>query len=271
MSVPTKELFEGTEIPVLGLGTFEQEGDKCIGAVKLGLEVGYRHIDTAQVYGNQREVAEGIKGFPREELFIASKLQWDFLEPGLVEENSDKCLKELGVDYLDLFLIHWPNREKPFVDVFAKMLELKEKGKILNAGVSNFTIHHLQDIIDQGLNIAVNQVEFHPYLYQKDLLDFCTKNNIALTAYSPLARGNLFSDEVLIEIGNRYHKKPGQVSLKWLLQKGLIVIPKGSSREHLKENLDVFDFILTDEEMLAIDSLDQAKRYIDPPISEFNY
>lgn len=271
MSIPTIELDGGTECPTLGLGTFEQTGDKCTGVVKVAIELGYRHIDTAQVYENHAQIKEGIKGFPREELFMASKLQWDFLEPDLVEPNCDKILQELGCDYLDLFMIHWPNKEKAFVDVFAKMLELKEKGKILNAGVSNFTIHHLQDILDQGLKIAVNQVEFHPYLYQKDLLEFCQKNKIALTCYSPLARGNILHDETMIDIGKRYDKSPSQISLRWLLQKGTIVIPKGSSEEHLKQNLEVFDFILTDDEMTKIDSLNQSKRFIEPPIHEFDY
>jgi len=194
-----------------------------------------------------------------------------FLEPDLVEVNCDKILKELGIDYLDLFLIHWPNNKKPLSDIVSRMLKMKEKGKVLNVGVSHFTIHHIQDLLDDGLNIAVNQVEFHPYLHQKELLEFCTKNKIVLTAYSPLAHGEILKDAVLIQMAKDYDKTSGQISLKWLLQKGLVIIPKGSSEGHLKENLDLFDFTLSDEDRKKIDALHTNKRIIYPDLHEFDY
>lgn len=269
-SQPTKKLKDGTEIPLIGLGTWEQI-ERCVEVVKLALELGYRHIDTAQVYGNHLQIKEGIKGFPREELFMASKLQWDFLEPELVEPNCDKTLRELGCEYLDLFMIHWPNKEKPLSKVVEKLLELKEKGKILNVGVCNFTEHHLQDLLDDGLHVCLNQVEYHPYLDQKSLLKFCTKNEMAIEAYSPLAHGEILKDSNIEKIGQKYNKSVSQISIKWLLQKGMIVLPKGSSEKHLRENLEVFDFELSEEEMKQIASLNKNHRTQLPPIHEFDY
>lgn len=267
----TKKLKNGTSIPLIGLGTWLVEEKKCAEVVKKAIEIGYRHIDTALLYQNHHEIKNGIKGFQREELFITSKIDPRFLELKNVESDCDRCLKELGCDYLDLFLIHWPDRTKPLSKIVEKMLELKEKGKILNVGVSNFTINQLQDLLDDGLEVGVNQVEFHPYLFQKKLLDFCNEKEIALTAYSPLARGKVDSNPVLQAIGKKYHKSPGQVALRWLLQHDLIAIPKASSEKHLKENIDVFDFNLLDEEMKKIDSLNQNLRLVSFSISDFDY
>jgi len=270
-SVPTKKLKNGTEIPLVGLGTWEQNGEKCVNAVKMALDVGYRHIDTAQQYDNHKEVKEGIGNFPREELFIASKLQWDFLEPDLVEPNTDKAIQELGCEYLDLFMIHWPNKEKPLSKVVEKLLELKEKGKILNVGVCNFTEHHLQDLLDDSLHVAINQVEFHPFLYQGKLLDFCNQNEIAMTAYCPLAHGEVFQNQELKLLAEKYNKSVSQICLRWLVQQGIVVIPKGSSEEHLRQNLDIFEFQLADEDMQKIQSLNKDHRIVLPPIHEFDY
>lgn len=270
LSVPSKQLEDGTEIPLIGLGTWEQV-EKCTEVVKLALELGYRHIDTAQIYENHSYIREGIKGFPREELFLASKLKWDFLEPELVEPNCDKTLQELGCEYLDLFMIHWPNKEKKLSKIVETLLKLKEKGKILNVGVCNFTEHHLQDLLDDGLKVCLNQVEFHPFLYQKSLLDFCEKNKMAITAYSPLAHGEVFKDKDLASLAEKYSKTISQICLRWLIQQNMIIIPKGTSEAHLKENLDVFEFQLSSEDMDKIASLNQNKRICMPPIQEFGY
>lgn len=270
ISIPTKKLPRGTEIPVIGLGTWEQV-EHCAEVVKKALAIGYRLIDTAQVYGNHLMVKEGIKGFPRKDLFIASKLQWDFLEPELVEPNCDKTISELGCDYLDLFMIHWPNNKKQLSKIIEKLFELKAKGKIRNVGVCNFTQHHLQDLLDDGFVVDVLQVEFHPYLYQKTLHDFCIKNEIAITAYSPLAHGQILQNEVIKKIGAKYNKSVSQVILRWLLDQDILVIPKGSSEKHLKENLEVFDFNLTEEDHALISSLNKDRRVISPPIQEFDY
>jgi len=271
MTIPAKQLKNGTMIPIVGLGTWELIGETCTNLVKLALDVGYRHIDTAQQYDNQECIKKAIEGFPREDLFIASKLQWDFLEPQLVEENCDRALKELGCEYLDLFNIHWPNKEKPLSKVVEKLLELKEKGKIKNVGTCNFTVHHLQDLLDDGLHVCQNQVEFHPYLCQNNLLEFCTKNEIAVTGYCPLAHGEVFTDPKLKRLSEKYNKPLSQICLRWLVQRGVIVIPKGDNKEQLQQNLQLFDFELSEEDVINIQSYNRGHRIVAPPIHEFDY
>lgn len=270
-NIQKKKLNDGNEIPVIGIGTWQLEGEKCSSVVKTALEIGYRHIDTAEQYENQSFIGEVIRGFPRDQLFITSKLQYDYLDPKKVESRVDGTLKELKTDHIDLYLIHWPNSKKPLANILAEMHKCREKGKLKSVGVSNFTIHHIQDIMDQNLSIANNQVEFHPYLYQKKLLDFCNEQKIALTAYSPLAHGKVFDDSLLKQIGSKYKKKASQICLRFLIQLGLIVIPKCSSKEHLKENFEIFDFELEPEEMKQIEALNRDERTLSPPIHEFNY
>ena len=271
MSIPKKCLNDGVEIPVLGFGTWQLEGDVCTKAIKIALEVGYRHIDCAHAYWNYDKVREGIKDFPREELFITTKLWRDFHGDNLVEKQCDKDLKDLNLDYFDLFLIHWPEREKSISMILEKMLKLKEKGKVRSIGVCNATVHHLQDILKDGLNVSINQVEFHPFFNQKELLKFCFDHKITLTGYCPIAQGAVFKEKVIREIGNNHKKTPAQVSLRWLTQKGLIVIPKGSSRDHIQENFEIFDFELSTEEMEKIDNLPTEKRIVNPDFNEFDY
>jgi 2,5-diketo-D-gluconate reductase B len=273
MEVPKKKLSDGVEIPTIGFGTWQLEGDICYNAIKNALEVGYRHIDTAYIYHNHSKVKEAIVDFPREELFFTTKLWREHLAVDKVEFALDLCLKQLGLEYIDLFLIHWPDSSYPLHETVKKMYEMKEKGKVRSVGVSNFTISHLQELIDNNINVSVNQVEFHPYLYQKELLEFCNKNNIALTAYSPLARGNVARDPLLQAIGKKYSKLASQVSLRWLIQKNLIVIPKGSSKSHIKENIDIFDFVLSDDDVRIIDAihLENTQRHIAPDFHEFNH
>ncbi len=272
--VPIKKLEDGNEIPMLGLGTWQQTDEsKCINTIKEALKIGYRHIDTADVYGNHKYIAKGIKDFDRSKLFITTKLWIELLDPKKVESICDRYLMELDTDYIDLFLIHWPNRGSPLLDVTYEMTKLKEKGKVKSVGVSNYTIHHLQDLIDQKLHVAVNQVEYHPFLNQEDLLKFCEKNAIAVTAYCPLARGIILKDPNILNMAKKYRKSPSQISLRWLIQKDIIVIPKASSHEHLKENFEIFDFEISQEDMLVIDNIGKVKRkrIIDPDIGDFDY
>ena len=273
MDIPKKILSDGFEIPIIGFGTWQLKGKQCINVLKKALEIGYRHIDTAYAYYNQKQVGEMIKKFPRHEIFLTTKLWRDHLDPKKIEWACDFCLKELQLDYIDLFLIHWPNREKPMEDIAYEMLRLKEKGKIKIFGVSNYTIHHLQNLLSQKIDITVNQVEYHPYCNQEDLLTFCKKYNIVLTAYCPMAHGEITTDPVLEDIGQKHKKSAGQVSLRWLVQKGLVIIPKTSSEKHMRENLEIFDFSLSIEEMEKIDSLNdkKIKRIIQPDFHEFNY
>jgi 2,5-diketo-D-gluconate reductase B len=271
--IPMIKLTDGNEIPIIGFGTWQLEKKSCVNSIKMALEIGYRHIDTAYIYNNQEYVKEGIKAFPRENLFIASKLWRDHLKPNKVAYECDITLKQLGVDYLDLYLVHWPDSSVPLHATVEAMLKLKEKGKIKSIGVSNCTIHHLQDLIDKGIEVVNNQVEYHPYLNQEKLFKFCKKHQISLTAYSPLAHGEVFKDEGLFQIGKKYNKTAGQVSLRWLIQKNIIVIPKGSSKEHIKENFEIFDFELSNEDMFIIDQICHRKniRQIKPVFNEFDY
>ena len=273
MDVKVKTLADGIKIPTLGIGTWLLQGQKCIDVVKKALEIGYRHIDTAYIYENHEAVKEGMRGFERKNIFITTKLWYEHLDPEKVDHFCDISLKQLGVDYVDLFLIHWPKKGMPICKTLEKMFNLKDKGKIKSVGVSNFTIHHLQDILKEGYRPSLNQVEFHPYLNQKDLLSFCSKNGIAIGAYSPIARGEVFEDTLLQSMGEKHSKTAGQITLRWLLQKGLIVTPKASSEEHLKENFNLFDFELEEIDMNILENISERhpKRIIAPEFSEFDY
>ena len=265
-------LENGIKMPVLGLGTWLLTGNTCVKTVKTALKLGYNHIDTAEIYGNQKEIGKAIKGFPRDKLFITSKVWRDNLNYDDVLTACKNTLNDLGVKYLDQYLIHYPNRNISIKETFDALTKLYKEGKVKSVGVSNFTIRHLQDTIKIAqVPICVNQVEFHPLLYQKDLLNFCEKYNIKITAYSPLARTEVFDNILLKKLGRQYKKTAGQISLKWLLQKSMIVIPKSSSEKHLTENMNIFDFELSEEDMDVIDNLGINKRLVIPPFAEFDY
>ena len=274
MTMLFKKMDDGNEIPMIGLGTWEQAEEKtCIDAVKAALEVGYTHIDTADIYGNHEYIAKAIKGKVREKLFITTKLCYEFMDPKLVESEADKALMQLDLDYLDLYLIHWPDRTKPMAEILYEMSKLKDKGKVKSIGVSNFTINHLTDLLNQKLKFEINQVEYHPLLNQVELLEFCNRHAISLTAYCPIARGLVYDDPDLKSIGLKYRKNPGQIALRWLLQKDMIVIPKATSKEHLKENFEIFNFTVHEEDMKKIDKISQIrpKRIINPDFADFEY
>jgi len=274
MTYLVKKLNDGNDIPVIGMGTWQQTNKAdCIEAIKYALQLGYRHIDTADIYENHLFIKEAIKGFSREKLFITTKLWRDFMQPNLVENRCDRALMELDLDYLDLYLLHWPDRTKPLAEITYQMQKLKEKGKIKSHGVSNYTIHHLQDLIDQDLKVAVNQVEFHPFLNQESLLDFCNRHSIAITAYCPLARKKVLYDPDIKEIAKKHSKSCSQVSLRWLIQKDMVVIPKSTSHEHIEEDFDVFDFQLDDDDMQKLNMIGKkrSKRLIDPEFGDFDY
>jgi 2,5-diketo-D-gluconate reductase B len=255
-------------IPIMGLGTYQLTGRKCVDAVRTALRIGYRHIDTAVFYRNHEEIGEAIKGFPRHELFLTSKVWTTDLRYEDVIGSCSAALHELSTDYLDLFLIHWPNPSIPLEETMDALAHLKEQGKIKAFGVSNFTIRLMDQAMSFG-KIATNQVEFHPYLYQKKLLDFCRQNKIALTAYCPIARAKVFQDPIFLGIARKHNKTPGQISLRWLIEKDIVAIPKASSEDHLKENFDVFDFQLGHDDIKALDNLPQ-ERLVDPGFVTFD-
>jgi len=257
------ELANKVKIPWLGYGTYKAHGDELIEGVKYALSIGYRLIDTAEMYENEEEIGKAIRQskIPRDEIFITSKV-WNTNQGFESTLNSfENSLKRLGTDYLDLYLIHWPVSGK-YIETWKALEKLYKEGRVRAIGVSNFLIHHLQDIINNcEITPMVNQVEFHPYLLQRDLLDYCQRNKIQLEAWSPLMRGRVLNISQIVDIANKYKKTPAQIVLRWDLQHGVVTIPKSVHKERIKENADIFDFELTEEEMKIIDNLDQNKRF----------
>jgi 2,5-diketo-D-gluconate reductase B len=269
--IPSLKLKNDVVMPALGLGTWQLTGDDCINSVKEALKMNYLHIDTAQIYGNQEEVKEAIKDEDRGKLYITSKL-WHFdLEKNSVEDLTNKILEELEVEYVDQLLLHWPNKNLDHNKIIGEMALMIEQGKTRSIGVSNFTVKHLSELTKENLDLITNnQVEFHPGLYQEELLNFCKENNILITAYSPLGRSEILKTPLLVELAEKYEKTPSQICLKWNLSKGNIVIPKASSKEHLEQNKDVFDFELSQEDELLIDELGDDNRLVNPDFGEFD-
>jgi len=262
MKQPTLKLVSNHSIPILGLGTWELRGKQCEEAVKKALDLGYRHIDTAEMYGNQKEIGRAIKNFPRSELFITSNVWMTNLRHNSVLRACENTLKELDTSYLDLYLIHCPDPDVPVEETLKAMGVLSKEGKVKSIGVSNFNISRLKQALKVEVPISVNQVEFHPYLYQKELLEFCKKNDIVIIAYSPLARRRIFDDKTLKGLAEKYEKSVAQISLRWLFQKGIVVIPKASSEQHLIENMDIFDWKLSNEDVKKIDSIEIKYRIV---------
>lgn len=246
---------QGVDIPAVGFGTYPMKGETCLTAVQQALETGYRHVDTAQMYNNERAVGQAIADadVPRDDVFLVTKI----LRRNLAYEDILKSVKEsrekLATD-IDLLLIHAPSRTVPLEESIEAMNDLQDRGTVEHIGVSNFSVGQLQDAISASATpILTNQVEYHPFRNQTDVLKFCIENDVMLTAYSPLAEGRVVGNDLLEKIGDRYGKTEAQVALRWLLQQELVsVIPKASSPEHIQENFDVFDFELTDEEMAEI-------------------
>ena len=267
----TLNFKNGQTIPAFGLGTWKLQGDECVRAVSYALELGYPHIDTADAYENHREVGKAIKesGIPRETLFITSKIWPDEQYKGAVIPACERILSELGFDYLDLFLQHWPNRSIPYEDTLGEMEKLREKGLIRSNGVSNYTVHHLQDALATGKEFMVNQVEFHPTLNQKELKAFCDERHILITAYSPLARGEDLQLPVIKELAEKYQKTPAQIILNWVFAKGMIAIPKSASPERIKENWESQNFELARDDVVRIDEIGGSNRVVDGTHSQF--
>ncbi|MDY0404961.1 aldo/keto reductase [Virgibacillus sp. 179-BFC.A HS] len=250
-------------MPWFGLGVYKvEDGDTVINAVRTAIQNGYRSIDTASFYDNEKGVGEGIRqaGVPREELFLTSKV-WN-TQQGYEEtlQAFSESLEKIGTDYLDLYLIHWPVKGK-YKDTWRALEKLYKDKQVRAIGVSNFHIHHLQDLMkDAEIKPMINQVEYHPHLTQVELKAFCEKENIQLEAWSPLKRGRLFDNEILAEIANKYGKSIAQVILRWDLQNKVITIPKSVHENRIIENADIFDFALTDADMAAINALNRNDR-----------
>lgn len=244
---------QGVEIPALGFGTWPMNGERCREAVATALDVGYRHVDTAQMYDNEDAVGAAIADSPvsREDVFVVTKLLRRNLDHDAVLSSFERSLDRLGFESVDLLLIHAPNSSVPIAETMGAMNELQDEGLVDHVGVSNFSVSQLRDAMEASETpIVTNQVEYHPYRDQTDLLEFCVEEDLALTAYSPLDEGGVVGDEALERIGERHGKTAAQVALRWLLQQpNVVTIPKAGSRDHVEQNYDVFDFELTDEEM----------------------
>ncbi|HLW22499.1 MAG TPA: aldo/keto reductase [Sphaerochaetaceae bacterium] len=256
-------LNNGVPMPGLGLGVFKVgDGAPVEAAVKSALRAGYRSIDTAAVYGNEVGVGRGLaeSGLSREEVFITSKV-WN-ADQGYAStfKAFDASLARLGTDYLDLYLIHWPVAGK-YLDTWKALTELYRDGRVRAIGVSNFHVHHLKEVLDSSNVVpAVNQIELHPLLNQKEIRDFCQVNNIIVEAWSPLMKGNL-DMPLLAELAGKYQKTPAQIVIRWHIQHGVVVIPKSVHDHRIRENAQIFDFSLSSSEMDAIDALHEGRRF----------
>ncbi len=273
MNKPLKvTLRNGVTMPMLGFGTFKMpDGEVTIQSVKKALELGYRHIDTAAIYQNEQGVGEGIRqsGIDRKNIFLTSKVWNSDQGYDTTLKAFDASLHRLGTDYLDLYLIHWP---KPLNKETWRAMEKLYKEKHIRAiGVSNFHIHHLEDLL-VGCEIEpmVNQIEFHPRLIQWPLLNFCKKNHIQFEAWSPLMQGRIFNIPVLTELAGKYKRTVSQLILRWDLQMGVVTIPKSTHADRIKENMDIFDFEISDEDMQTINQLNKNERVGSDP-DNFNF
>lgn len=263
-SVPHILLNDGVSIPQLGLGVYKVPDDQACDVVLTALDAGYRHIDTAAFYENERGVGEAVRriGLPRDEIFVTTKLWWTDNGYDSAMRAVDASLERLGMDTVDLFLIHWPAPQSDrYVDTWRALERVREEGKARSIGVSNFHVHHLERLARETDTVpALNQVELHPRLQQNALRSYHDEHGIATEAWSPLARGHFLGDPPLVRIAARYGVTAAQVVIRWHLQRGTIVIPKSVTPERIRENMSVFEFQLDDEDMAAIATLETGER-----------
>ena len=263
--MPNIELNDGHTIPQLGFGVFQIPPRDTVEAVTEALEVGYRHIDTAEMYGNEREVGEAVResGLDRGEVFLTSKLNNSFHRPDDARRAFERTLSELGFDYVDLFLIHWPLPtlyDGDFVSTWRTLEEFRDDGRSRSIGVSNFQVEHLERLAAQTDTVpAVNQIELHPYFQNEEVRAHGEEHGIATEAWSPIAQGEVLDHEGLEEIARRLERTPAQVVLRWHIQRGSIVFPKSSTPERIRENFEIFDFELEPGDVDAIDGLDRGE------------
>jgi 2,5-diketo-D-gluconate reductase A len=264
-SVPTIALNDGNPIPQLGFGVFQVQPDQTAAAVRAALEVGYRHIDTAEMYRNEKGVGQGLRdaGVDRGDVFITSKLNNGYHRPDDARRAFDATLSALGSDYVDLFLIHWPLPtlyDGDFVSTWNVLEEFAKDGRARSIGVSNFQVAHLQRLAEGSQTVpAVNQVEAHPYFGNEQVRTYDREHRIVTEAWSPIAQGKVLDDEVITRIADAHNKTAAQVVLRWHVQRGDIVIPKSVHRERMQSNFDIFDFSLDNGEMDAITGLDRGE------------
>lgn len=278
----TYQLANNVEIPQIGFGTWQiPEGEDAYNSVAYALEVGYRHIDTAQIYGNEVSVGKAIadSGIAREAIFLTTKIWNDKHSYDLAKASIEESMTKLGVDYLDLLLIHWPNPKQyrdhdawqsANAETWRAMEEYYEAGKVRAIGVSNFMQHHLEVLLETAtIKPMVNQILLAPGCPQKDLVAFCQKEGILLEAYSPLGTGTIFANDTAQEIARHYHKSVAQVALRWSLQKGFLPLPKSVTPKNILSNLAIFDFQLSDVDMVRLDEIEGVKAQVNPDTVDF--
>jgi 2,5-diketo-D-gluconate reductase B len=263
----------GAKIPAIGLGTMTLKGDICVNAVKAALQLGYRHIDTAERYGNESEVGEGLAeglrgaGLKRDDVFVTTKVYHDKLAAADFQRSFDESLQKLKLPWVDLLLIHWPNPKVPLAETLEVLCKAKRNGRAKHVGVANFTTPLLQQAVKIASEpLVTNQIEVHPFLDQGKVLAACRSRGLSVTAYCPIARGQVPGNEVLERIGKTHGKSSSQVALRYLVQQGIIPIPRTANPDHLAANLAVFDFKLSDAEMAEIGKLKKPDgRVVNPP------
>lgn len=271
-------LNNGLEMPLIGYGVFRvPEGDDLAEAVKTAIAKGYRSIDTAQVYRNEESVGRGIRAaidedlVTREELFVTSKVWNDGLSYEETLAAYDSSLEKLGLDYLDLYLVHWPGIDTNYVDVYKALEKVYQDGRVRSIGVSNFHVHHLEHLLKETSVVPViNQIEFHPHLTQEEVRAFCKEKGIQAEAWSPLMNGSLLEESLIQQLASKYGKTPAQIVLRYDVQHGVVTIPKTMTPARMTENLTVFDFALTEKEMAQLDALNDGLR-CGPDPEKFNF
>ncbi|HZW48451.1 MAG TPA: aldo/keto reductase [Microvirga sp.] len=272
-TIPTLRLNDGNTMPQLGYGVWRVSNEEAVACVAEAIKAGYRSIDTAAIYENEEGVGQAIAAsdVPREDLFITTKLWNDRRNYDGALTACDESLKRLGLDHIDLYLIHWPGVSgNGFLDAWRALIRLKEEGRVKSIGVSNFQVKHLQRLIGEtGVAPVLNQIELHPRFQQKELRDLHARHNIATECWGPLGQGSLVADETLAAIGRKYGKTPAQVILRWHLDNGFIVIPKSVTPSRIRENIDVFDFRLDSDDMRLIGAMDDRSGRVGPDPAVF--
>jgi 2,5-diketo-D-gluconate reductase B len=252
----------GAKIPSIGLGTWELRGRTCARLVEQAIKLGYRHIDTAQIYENEREVGEGLRasGVKRDDVFVTTKIWTTHFAPNDLERSAKESLAKLHLSEVDLLLLHWPNPRVPLAETLGALAHVKQLGMARHIGVSNFTVALIGEAVAACSEpLVCDQVEYHPYLDQAKVLEACARRGLALVAYSPIAKGRIKGDELLEQIGKKYRRTAAQICLRWLVQQGVVAIPRTSKLERLSENIAIFDFELSDDDMRQIFRLASAR------------
>ena len=252
----------GAKIPAIGLGTWELRGRTCARLVEQALKLGYRHIDTAQIYENEREVGEGLRasGAKRDDVFVTTKIWTTHFAPNELERSTKESLAKLRLSEVDLLLLHWPNPQVPLEETLGALAHVKKLGMARHIGVSNFTVALIEEAVATCSEpLVCDQVEYHPYLDQTKVREACARRGMAVVAYSPVAKGRIKNDATLVRIGQAHGKTAAQVCLRWLVQQNVVAIPRTSRIERLSENIDIFDFALSAEEMEEISQMGSAK------------